>query len=85
MHGPLGLARAENGDLITSRGDVINPDPSHVSEIVEYTAKGQFVAQFPVDPNAGAAFGLALRSTEDGFIFAAVDDFLNVLDVWIVH
>ena len=85
MHGPLGLVRAENGDLITSQGDVINPDSAHVSEIVEYTSKGQFVAEFPVNPNAGAAFGLALKSTEDGFVFAAVDDFLNVLDVWIVH
>jgi len=85
MHGPLALARAENGDLISSQGDAVNPDPNHVSEIVEYTAKGQFVAQFQVDPSAGAAFGLALRSTEDGFIFAAVDDGVNVLDVWIVH
>jgi hypothetical protein len=85
MHGPLGLVRATNGDLITSQGDVVNPDPNHVSEIVEYTSSGTFVAEFPVDPNAGAAFGLALQSSEDGFIFAAVDDFLNVLDVWIVH
>jgi DNA-binding beta-propeller fold protein YncE len=85
MHGPLGLARAENGDLITSQGDAVDPDPNHVSEIVEYTSKGQFVAEFPVDPNAGAAFGLALQSSEDGFIFVAVDDFLNVLDVWIAH
>ena len=85
MHGPLGLARAKNGDLITSQGDVVNPDPAHLSEIVEYTASGQFVAEFPVNPNGGAAFGLALHSSEDGFIFTAVDDFLNVLDVWIVH
>jgi hypothetical protein len=85
MHGPLGLARAKNGDLITSQGDAVNPDPNQVSEIVEYTSRGQFVAQFSIDPSPGAAFGLALHSSEDGFIFAAVDDGVNVLDVWVVH
>jgi hypothetical protein len=85
MHGPLALARAGNGDLITSQGDAVNPDPTQVSEIVEYTASGRFVAQFSIDPGPGSAFGLALHSSDDGFAFAAVDDGLNVLDVWIVH
>lgn len=86
LHGPLALARASNGDLITSQGDAVNPDPAHPSEIVEYTATGQFVAQMSVDPSAGAAFGLALEpSPTGGFRFAAVDDATNVLDVWVVQ
>lgn len=81
LHGPLGLAIAPNGDLITSQGDVVNPDPNQVSEIVEYSSKGKFVAEFSIDPAAGAAFGLAIVPFEDGFRFAAVDDGLNVLDL----
>jgi hypothetical protein len=85
LHGPLGLAIAPNGDLITSQGDVVNPDPNQVSEIVEYTSKGRFVAEFSIDPAVGAAFGLAIVAFEDGFRFAAVDDGLNVLDLWAVR
>ena len=85
MHGPLGLVRASNGDLITSQGDAVNPDPNQPSEIVEYTASGTFVAQFSIDPAPGSAFGMALRSTDNGFIFAAVDDGINVLDIWVVQ
>lgn len=84
LHGPLGLARAGNGDLITSQGDAVNFDPKHPSEIVEFSSKGKFVAQFSIDPAPGSAFGLALESAADGFRFAAVDDALNVLDVWVV-
>jgi len=84
LHGPLGLALAPNGDLIASQGDAVNLDPTHPSEIVEFTSKGKFVAQFSIDPAPGSAFGLALESSGDGFRFAAVDDALNVLDVWVV-
>ncbi len=83
LHGPLGLVRAANGDLITSQGDAVNPDPAHPSEIVEYTATGRFVDQFSIDPAPGSAFGMALTSSRNGFVFAAVDDGTNVLDVWI--
>ena len=85
LHGPLGLARASNGDLITSQGDAVNPDAAQPSEIVEYTAGGSFVAQFSIDPAPGSAFGLALEQNEGGFVFAAVDDGTNVLDIWVVH
>ena len=84
LHGPLGLARARNGNLITAQGDAVNPDPNQPSEIVEYTSTGHFVAQFSIDPGSGSAFGLALASFEDGFRLAAVDDGLNVLDIWVV-
>ncbi|HXH40684.1 MAG TPA: hypothetical protein VNN08_18780 [Thermoanaerobaculia bacterium] len=85
MHGPLGLARSGNGDLITSQGDAVNPDPNHPSEIVEYSAAGTFVAEFSIDSAPGSAFGLALRPTSNGFVFAAVDDGMNVLDIWVVQ
>jgi hypothetical protein len=82
LHGPLALALAPNGDLISSQGDAVNPDPNHVSEIVEFNRHGKFVAEFSIDSAAGSAFELAIRGFEDGFIFAAVDDGMNVLDVW---
>jgi hypothetical protein len=82
LHGPLGLARAENGDLISAQGDAVNPDPNQPSEIVEFTKEGRFVAQFSIDSAPGSAFGLALEEHRDHFRFAAVDDGLNVLDIW---
>ena len=82
LHGPLGLALAPNGDLISTQGDAINPDPAHPSEIVEFTPGGSFVAEFPVDSAPGGAFGLAIRGFRGGFIFATVDDNVPVLDVW---
>ncbi len=85
LHGPLGLARAPNGDLITSQGDAVNPDAAHPSEIVEYTAAGQFVAEFSIDSAPGSAFGLAIEPAGSGFTFAAVDDGANTLDIWVVQ
>jgi hypothetical protein len=85
LHGPLGLVLAPNGDLITAQGDAVNADPKHPSEIVEYTPQGKFVAQFSIDPAAGSAFGLAVVPSGRGFRFAAVDDALNVLDIWDVN
>lgn len=82
LHGPLGLALAPNGDLISAQGDAVNFDPNQPSEIVEFTAKGAFVSEFSIDPASGSAFGLALAVTGDHFRFAAVDDGLNVLDIW---
>jgi len=84
LHGPLGLARAPNGDLLSTQGDAINADPAQVSEMVEYDRHGNFIAQFSIDPAAGAAFGLAIRRLGDGFILAAVDDATNELHVWTV-
>jgi hypothetical protein len=40
------LALAPNGDLLTSNGDAINPDPAHPSEIVEFTKTGQFIGEY---------------------------------------
>jgi sugar lactone lactonase YvrE len=83
LHGPLGLALAPNGHLITANGDAINPpDPSHNSEIVEFTPEGEFVSQFQIDPVAGSAFGLAVTVRHSQILFAAVDDNTSVLDEW---
>jgi hypothetical protein len=82
LHGPLGLVRAANGDLISAQGDAVNPNPHRPSEIVEFTRHGQFVAQFSIDPAPGSAFGLALVEYGNAFRFAAVDDGTNMLDVW---
>ncbi len=88
LHGPLGLALAPNGDLVSAQGDAVNPnpDPNGQSEIAEFTPGGRFVAQLSVEPtNAGAAFGLAVEPVGSGFQFAAVDDFANTLDLWVVR
>ena len=50
LRGPLGLVLAPNGDLITTNGDAVNPDPNQTSELVEFTPRGKFVGEFPVDP-----------------------------------
>ena len=82
LHGPLGLALAPNGDLISTQSDAINQDPNQLSEVVEFTPSGKFVAEFQVDPNVGSAFGLAIESRFDDFVFATVDDTTAVLDIW---
>jgi uncharacterized protein (TIGR03118 family) len=82
LRGPLGLVLAPNGDLITTNGDAINPDPTQPSELVEFTPKGQFVGEFPVDAGQGGAFGLAVTDTGGILRLAAVDDVTNTLDVW---
>ncbi|HEV2689189.1 MAG TPA: hypothetical protein VGV35_11560, partial [Bryobacteraceae bacterium] len=59
LHGPLPMALAPNGHLITANGDAVNPGGSQ-NELVEFTRDGVFVTQFQVDPGpAGGAFGLA--------------------------
>lgn len=85
LHGPLGLVLAPNGDLLTSNGDAVNPT-ADVNEIVEFTANGKFVAEFPVDTTgtAGGAFGIALAEFDDEIHFAAVDDNFNNVMVWVV-
>jgi hypothetical protein len=83
LHGPLGLVLAPNGDLISSQGDAVNPDPNHQSEIVECTKSGKFVTEFAVDSTVGAAFGIALNVPSGGEAdFAAVNDTLNTVIVY---
>jgi hypothetical protein len=82
LRGPLGLILASNGHLITTNGDAVNGNPKQPSEMVEFTRSGRFVAQFPVDPSQGAAFGIALDGPDDKQRLAAVDDATNTLDIW---
>ena len=83
LRGPLGLVFAPNGNLITSNGDAVNPDPNHPSEIVEFTTQGVFVREFSLDPASGSAFGLATVLTHpSNFDFAAVNDDTNAVAVY---
>jgi hypothetical protein len=82
LRGPLALAFAPNGDLITSNGDAVNTDPTHPSEIVELTKTGGFVGQFNVDAGTGGAFGFAIALVgQNTARFAFVDDNANDLIV----
>jgi hypothetical protein len=85
LHGALGMAQAPNGHLLVSNNDGINPDAKQPSEIVEFTVEGQFVKQLSVDPAQGGAFGLAVRTTEDTAVFAAVDDNTATLLIWTLN
>lgn len=82
LHGPLGMAKAPNGHLLVANADVINSDPKQPSEIVEFTTDGQFVKQLSMDAAQGGSFGLAVRSTEDTAVFAAVDDNVPNITLW---
>jgi uncharacterized protein (TIGR03118 family) len=83
LHGPLGMVLAPNGDLIFANGDAVNTDPNHANELVEITTKGQFVAEFQLDPGSpGAGFGLAITSDHGVTRFAAVDDNTNSVQIF---
>jgi hypothetical protein len=85
LHGPLGLVRAANGNLISAQGDAVNGDANQPSEIVEFTKDGHFVDQISVDMAQGGAFGIALDQKEDDpddFRFAAVDDNVPNVLIW---
>jgi hypothetical protein len=82
FHGPLGLVRADNGDLVAAQGDAVNFSKSKPSEIVEVTQTGAFVSQFSIDHAPGSAFGVALTQSAAGSRFAAVNDGTNTIEVW---
>ncbi len=82
LRGPLGLVLAPNGDLITANGDAVNPDATQPSELVEFTPSGQFIGELSIDPNQGAAFGLAVTNFNGILHLAAVEDVTNSVDVW---
>jgi DNA-binding beta-propeller fold protein YncE len=85
LHGPLGLALAPNGHLITANGDAVFAGGTQ-NALVEFTTSGQFIAQYQVDPGpGGAAFGLAIANDVINFRFAAVNDNQNTLNIWVVQ
>jgi len=78
LRGPLALVFAPNGNLVTTNGDAVNPDPTQPSEIVEFTKLGKFVSQFNVDAGQGGAFGIGITTVGSGIArLAAVDDNAN--------
>jgi hypothetical protein len=83
LRGPLGLAFTPSGNLITSNGDAVNPDPTHPSEVIEFTPSGQFVRQYNIDPAPDGAFQVAtVLSPFAPFNFAAVNDNNNTVAVY---
>jgi hypothetical protein len=82
LHGPLGMAMAPNGHLLTSNNDVINSDPNQPSEIVEFTVSGEFVKEISMDPAQGGSFGLAVETMGGKSKLAAVDDATNLFLIW---
>ncbi len=83
LHGPLDLSILPNGHFVVANSDGSNVDPNQPSELVEYSATGQFVKQMAIDPNNGGAFGLAVQNIGWGTIrFAAVDDNTNTVNLW---
>ena len=86
LRGPLALVFAPNGDLLTANGDAVNADPTHPSEIIEFTKTGTFVREFNVDAGQGGAFGMAtVLGVARGFNFAFVDDVPNDISVISLH
>jgi hypothetical protein len=84
LRGPLALVFSPLGTLLTANGDAINGDPTHPSEIVEFTTAGAFVREFNIDAAQGGAFGIATATTGGFpivFNFAAVDDVSNSVAV----
>jgi hypothetical protein len=84
LRGPLALAFAPNGDLVTTNGDAVKADPTHPSEIVEFTKGGKFVQESNIDAGQGGAFGIAILPSFQRFNFAAVDDVPNTITVFTV-
>jgi DNA-binding beta-propeller fold protein YncE len=83
LHGPLDIAILLNGHFLIANSDGSNADPNQPSELVEYTAAGQFLAEMPLDPNNGGAFGLGVNNIGWGTIrLGAVDDNANTLKIW---
>jgi hypothetical protein len=85
LHGALGLAEAPNGHLLVTNNDTVNSDPSQPSEIVEFTKGGNFVKEISVDPAQGGSFGLAVSTTNNQSILAAVDDNAATLIIWTLN
>ncbi len=86
LHGALAMAEAPNGHLLVTNNDVINSDPNQPSEIVEFTKRGEFVKEIPVDPNQGGSFGLAVhKASNDTAILAAVNDNTASITIWTLN
>ncbi len=82
LRGPIGLALAPNGDLLTTNDDAVNGDPNNASDLIEFTPKGQFVGQLSLDTGVqGAAFQIVVVSSGHTVTVASVNDGTNTLDL----
>jgi len=45
LRGPIGLALAPNGDLLTTNDDAVNVDANQPSELIEFTPEGHVDAK----------------------------------------
>jgi uncharacterized protein (TIGR03118 family) len=80
LRGPIGLALAPNGDLLTTNDDAVNVDANQPSELIEFTPEGQFVGELSLDNALGAAFQILVQSTRKTVTVASVNDDLATLD-----
>jgi len=89
LFGPIGLALAPNGDLLTTNDDAVNTanEPSNeASELIEFTPSGQFVGELSLDPGVqGAAFQVVALKSGQTITVATVNDGTNSLDVRTVN
>jgi hypothetical protein len=80
LRGPIGLALAPNGDLLTTNDDAVNFDLNQPSELIEFTPQGQFVGELSLDHNPGAAFQILVQSTKKTVTVVSVNDDVFTLD-----
>jgi len=89
LFGPIGLALAPNGDLLTTNDDAVNiaKEPSNqASELIEFTPSGKFVGELSLEPGVqGAAFQVVALQSGQTITVATVNDFTNSLDVRTVN
>jgi DNA-binding beta-propeller fold protein YncE len=82
LEGPLGLIIGPNGNLITANADpAAFQNPNTPSELVEFTKSGQFVREFSIDPNLGAAFAVLNVPVDDINEFSYVDDVTALITI----
>ena len=80
LRGPIGLALAPNGDLLTTNDDAVNGNASQPSELIEFSTTGQFVGELSLDPAQGAAFQVVVQSTRHTVTVVTLNDDLSTLD-----
>ena len=80
LRGPIGLALAPDGDLLTTDDDAVNVDANQPSELIEFTPEGQFVGELSLDPDLGAASQIVVQGTRKTVTIASVNDQLDTLD-----
>jgi DNA-binding beta-propeller fold protein YncE len=80
LRGPIGLALAPNGDLLTTNDDAVNFDLNQPSELIEFSTAGQFIGELSLDRAPGAAFQLVVQSTRHTVTIVTVNDDVFTLD-----